>query len=272
MVKYIKPENMYQFTSDILTAKKVLFPEFWQVNTLIYAFKKEIFPSPSTYHLGHNKIEMTRAFEAYCPEFLPKTKIYASNAVYFENIVDEFGLPFVCKEVNNSSGFGVYLINSKEDFHFFKRDNAIVYIQEYLKIDRDLRVVIIGDKVVDSYWRIKDSDSFHCNIAQGGSVSKEIVPEDAVSTVLNIASHLGVNYAGFDVVLTETGLKIFEFNLYFGTKGISLNSVDLGNRIYEYLNIDNVQISFNPEKVKIGNGLRERCYLTAPNEIKTVDC
>ncbi len=37
--KYIKPEQMYRVKREIMDTKTVLFPEYWQVNYLIYAFK-----------------------------------------------------------------------------------------------------------------------------------------------------------------------------------------------------------------------------------------
>lgn len=247
MVKYIKPDNMYRSTKEILMAQKLLFPESWQVNTLIYAFKKDIFPSPVTYHLGFDKIEMTRAIRACFPGYIPKTEIYANTTAHFYNLVEEFGLPFVCKEVRSSSGFGVHLINTEEEFLMFKQNNPTVYVQEHIKCDRDLRVVVIGDRAVDSYWRIKEPGSFHCNLARGAKISRKDIPRDVVDEVLGIALFLKIDYAGFDIALTETGLKIFEFNLYFGTKGIRLNSVDLGNEINQYLRRQAFEMDFIPK-------------------------
>jgi ribosomal protein S6--L-glutamate ligase len=39
----------------VKNAIAVLFPEYWQINPLVYALKKRIFPSVPTYHLGHDK-------------------------------------------------------------------------------------------------------------------------------------------------------------------------------------------------------------------------
>ena len=234
-VTYIKPESMYRFIKEIHGAHKILFPEYWQVNTLIYAFKKEIFPSVATYHLGHDKIEMTRSIQACFPDLIPKTGIYAGASAHFDELADGFDLPFVCKEVRSSSGFGVFLIKTKDEFRIFKQNNPIVYVQEYIRIDRDLRIVVIGDKVVDSYWRIKAPGCFHNNLARGATISRNGIPQDAIDEVMGISSFLNINYAGFDIAVTETGLKIFEFNLYFGTKGVRLNSTEIGKRIGRYL-------------------------------------
>jgi ribosomal protein S6--L-glutamate ligase len=73
--RYIKPELMFRHKDEIKQADRVLFPEYWQVNSLAYSLQKRIFPSLGSYHLGHDKIEMTRAFWALCPEHVPHTAI-----------------------------------------------------------------------------------------------------------------------------------------------------------------------------------------------------
>lgn len=41
---YIKPGHMYRAVSEIVPARQILFPEYWQVNALIYALKKKYSP------------------------------------------------------------------------------------------------------------------------------------------------------------------------------------------------------------------------------------
>jgi glutathione synthase/RimK-type ligase-like ATP-grasp enzyme len=66
---------------------------------------------------------------------------------------------------------------------------------------------------------------------------------------MRIALFLKIDYAGFDIALTESGLKIFEFNLYFGTKGVRLNTAALGYEINLYLQRQMNEINFIPEVV-----------------------
>ncbi|MDX1399304.1 MAG: hypothetical protein R3204_12320, partial [Oceanospirillum sp.] len=73
---YIKPDSYLRHDADIEAADWLLFPEYWQLNVLHYAYKKRIFPSPASYALGHDKVEMTRAFMAVTPEHVPFTLIH----------------------------------------------------------------------------------------------------------------------------------------------------------------------------------------------------
>ncbi|MGO1712017.1 MAG: hypothetical protein ACTH0B_00685, partial [Senegalia sp. (in: firmicutes)] len=109
-VTYIKPENMFKEIEKIKEADLILFPEYWQVNSLVYGLKKNIFPNIDTFHLGHNKVEMTRVFLATFPENVPYTRIMASNDSSFDIIEEEFGYPLVAKEIKSSMGNGVFLL------------------------------------------------------------------------------------------------------------------------------------------------------------------
>lgn len=263
LVKYIKPEEMFGRLPELQTAHRILFPQSWQVNALAYALKKRIFPSLPTYHLGYDKIEMTRAFTALCPSKVPKTGIYSNGAVGFETLADEFGLPFVCKEPRSSSGLGVFLIRCSEDFNWYAKGNPTLYVQEYLEIDRDLRVVVIGEEVVSTYWRIKSPGAFHNNISRGGRVERTNIPENVVSEVAAVARALGIDYAGFDVAMTPSGTFLLEFNLFFGTRGIQQSSPELGKIVHRYL-----QSAFaEPQKLG-GGGVQEESSAGGPKAFR----
>src|SRR5690606_31176202 len=59
--QHIKPAHYLQHTDALAAADRVLFPEYWQVNALVFGLGCRIFPSLATYLIGHNKVEMTRA-------------------------------------------------------------------------------------------------------------------------------------------------------------------------------------------------------------------
>lgn len=237
---YIKAENMLQEEEKIKSASFILYPEYWQVNSLVYGWQKNIFPSISSYHLGHDKIEMTRMFQAIIPEHTPYTKIMGHNPEANKNMIKEkilsnFGFPFIAKKPRSSEGKGVYLINDMTDLNQYLEENSILYLQEYLPISRDLRVVLIGDKVFSAYWRIGDEGNFKNNLAQGGMISHENIPEEAIALVEKIAKQTGINHAGFDIVVYDDRLYVLEFNVFFGNQGLVGRQREINNEIYKYL-------------------------------------
>ncbi|MFZ5563765.1 MAG: ATP-grasp domain-containing protein [Thermodesulfobacteriota bacterium] len=234
-VRTLKPEHWFREKEAVKAADWVLYPEYWQVNPLYYGLKKRIFPSVSTYHIGHDKIEMIRAFEAVCPEHTPPTRILARTDHAVEQVLDEFEFPFVAKEARSSMGEGVFLITNKKEFHAYTARNDILFVQEYLPICRDLRVVLVGKTVVTAYWRQAPDGGFCNNVSRGGVVSFEDIPEGAFALVEKVAADLDINHAGFDVAVVDGHCFLLEFNPRFGTQGLIARGIRLGTVVMDYL-------------------------------------
>ncbi len=47
----LKPLQMYDKAELLQQAECVLFPEYWQLNTLQYAYKAKVFPSEASYRI-----------------------------------------------------------------------------------------------------------------------------------------------------------------------------------------------------------------------------
>jgi ribosomal protein S6--L-glutamate ligase len=234
-VRHVKPDHWLRHRDHVLAADWILFPEHWQVDTLTFGLKKAIFPSLSSYHLGHNKVDMTRAFEALFPQHIPLTLIRAATDAGVEEILDVLSLPFIVKEPRSSMGLGVRLIHSAKELRSYALGHNTLYAQEYLAIDRDLRVVVVGEEVVCAYWRIGRHGSLHNNVARGASVSFEDVPYAALQIVLQMAHTFGIDHAGFDIAFHDGQYYFFEFNMRFGTQSIHRLGIELGSRIESYL-------------------------------------
>jgi ribosomal protein S6--L-glutamate ligase len=231
-----KPESFLQHRAELQAADWVLFPEYWQLNALIYGLHCRVFPSQASYLIGHNKTEMVRAFTASVPQHTPHTLIRANDESNREWVWREMDAPFVAKLTRSSMGQGVWLIESPGDWRRYCAIADVLYVQEYLPIDRDLRIVVIGNEVVDSYWRLQAARGFYNNVAQGGTVDRDIpVPESALQLVRQVARTLGINHAGFDVAMVGNHPYLLEFNRRFGTQGVAGGQGAIRNFIWNYL-------------------------------------
>lgn len=233
--KHIKPDHYFKEKQVILDADWILYPQYWQVNSLYYSLKKNIFPNINSYHLGHDKIEMTRALMSTFPNHVPYTEILSNTEANREYVLEQFDYPFIAKEIKSSMGNGVHLIENRSQFKQYCEDNEILYIQEKLNIDRDMRITYVGDRVIGAYWRIASENNFKNNVAQGGTISYDDIPEKAISLVETVAKTLGINHAGFDVAEVDGHYYFFEFNVLFGTKGIKDSGIKLNEIILDYL-------------------------------------
>ncbi|HET7580697.1 MAG TPA: hypothetical protein VFK33_15575 [Bacillales bacterium] len=238
---YIKPEQMLRHQKEIMEADWLLFPDYWQVNTLVYGLKKAIFPSTAAFHLGHDKVEMTRVLEAVCPKHIPYTRILGNSESNIESILEEFSFPVIAKEIRNSMGQGVFLIENEKQLRDYAGRNDVLYIQERLPIDRDLRIAVIGDKAIGAYWRVGAENSHLNNVSAGGKISFDPVPREAIDLVEHVARQLGIDHAGFDVAVVGNQYYIIEFNVLFGNVAFQKMNVSIEQHILEYL-----QSLYNP--------------------------
>ena len=236
---YIKPEdflkNSLAFAEQLHRADWVLFPEYWQLNALIYGLGCRVFPSESSYRTGHNKIEMTRACQVITPRNLPRTIIESNTTENADRVWQQMDTPFVAKLPKASQGEGVWLIESREDWRAYLTRTDVIYAQEYLPIDKDLRIVIVGDEVITAYWRHQSDYSFHTNVSRGGQVSFDNIPLEGIELALQLARALGINHAGFDIAIVGGQPYLLEFNRLFGNKGIPGGGKTLTDTILRYL-------------------------------------
>jgi ribosomal protein S6--L-glutamate ligase len=233
-IQVIKPEHFFQHKEAIQNADWVLFPEYWQLNALLYGLNARIFPSESSYRIGHDKVEMTRAFQTVAAANTPLTLIEPNGPLQQEQLWDLMILPFVAKKPKSSMGEGVWLIKNRADWRTYCDQADVLYVQEYLPIDRDLRIVVIGDSVITAYWRHQADQGFYNNVARGGWVEYGDVPESATALALSVARDLGVNHAGFDIAMVGDHPYLLEFNRLFGNQGLNKDNT-LQEAIVDYL-------------------------------------
>jgi ribosomal protein S6--L-glutamate ligase len=230
----LKPGQMFASKDLLREADWVLFPEYWQLNALLYGLNCRVFPSEASYRIGHDKVEMTRAFEMVAPEAVPLTLIEANTPEAQQRLWDQMSLPFVAKLPKASMGNGVWLIETRQDWLRYCQQTPALYVQEYLPITCDARIVVVGGRVVAAYWRLQSDQGFYNNLSKGGQVDDSPVPQIMIDLALRLAKSLSVNHAGFDIALVDGHPYVLEFNRLFGNQGMAQGSV-LKDAILDYL-------------------------------------
>jgi ribosomal protein S6--L-glutamate ligase len=136
-------------------ARKIYYPTTFYAE-LFDAVGKQTFPSYHTYKCVQDKIKQSALFDLLnIPH--PRTRVFYGNRQK-KTIRDYFAYPFIAKIPRGSAmGRGVYLIKSDADLRRYLAGKHPAYIQEYIPLDRDIRVVIIGRRFVHAYWRWGDA-------------------------------------------------------------------------------------------------------------------
>ena len=123
-------------------------------------------------------------------------------------------------------GRGVFLIRNNDDLDQYCNRSAVAYIQQYLPIDRDIRVVIIGSRVAHAYWRIASHEEFRSNVSRGGQISFDNIPEEALNLALETAKRCGWNDVGIDICEYRQEYFLLEANMKYGKEGFNKAGID----------------------------------------------
>lgn len=208
----------------IRKAEKVYYPTGFYAD-LFDAAGKTIFPSYHTYKFAQDKIKQTAVFDLLnIPH--PRTRVFYGKRQK-EKIGEYFSYPFIAKIARGSAmGRGVFLIKNRQDLEAYLSLTGPAYIQEYLPIDRDLRVVVIGKRVVHAYWRIAPPGEFKSNVAGGARVSFEKVPEESLRLALYTAESCGWNDVGIDICRHDGKYYVLEGNMKYGKEGFRQAGID----------------------------------------------
>ena len=201
----------------IRNASKVYFPTIFFADALD-AMGKKTFPSVQCYrHLG-DKIKQTLLFRLLDVP-MPETRLFYGRQRKTK-ILDHFDLPCVGKmPVGSSKGEGVFLIKTEDDLEAYLSKTRIAYIQQYIPMERDARVVILGKRIVHAYWKESAPGEFRTNVAKGGKILLDPVPEDILDLALDIAVRCNFDFVGLDMCEHQGKVFILEANMNFGTKG-----------------------------------------------------
>jgi ribosomal protein S6--L-glutamate ligase len=194
------------------------------------------FPSYHTYAYVQDKIKQTTLFQLLgIPH--PKTRFYFGPRQQ-EKIIDHFSFPFIAKVPRGSAmGRGVYLVKNLKELQRYLSEVNVAYIQSYLPIDRDMRVVVIGQRVVHSYWRVAPSGDFRNNVAVGGEILFDPLPNEALELALHTARSCRWDDVGIDICLVDGRFYVLEANMKYGIKGFQLAGIDY-TRLMEQMILD----------------------------------
>ena len=198
----------------ILESPRVYYPSAFYAD-ILDAIGVNIFPSRHTYHFAQDKIMQTAIFQALkIPH--PRTHIYY-GATQQKRILDDFKFPFIAKVPRGSSqGKGVFLIQSELGLKAYLGLVHAAYIQELIPGERDIRVVVVGEKPILAYWRVAAKGSFMTNIAQGGKRDFAAIPYNSMALATETATKCGFDDVGIDIRIGPDGPMVLEANMKYG--------------------------------------------------------
>lgn len=152
------------------------------------------------------------------------------------------GAPVVIKLLEGTQGIGVILAPdtrvAEAVIETLQSTRQNVLIQRFVAESRgrDVRALVVGDRVVAAMRRVAKGDEFRSNVHRGGTVEPIDLDEAYHETAVRAAQIMGLRVAGVDMLEGDDGPVIMEVNSSPGFEGIErATDLDIAGSIIDYV-------------------------------------
>ena len=148
------------------------------------------------------------------------------------------GAPVVLKFLTGTHGVGVFLADSQESARSILE--AMWSLEKNLIVQRfiasaagqDLRLFVVGDRVVAAMRRTAPEGTFRSNLHSGGQPSPLTPTKQLIDLALRATQALGLKIAGVDILESDDGPLVLEVNSSPGLEGIEdVTGIDIAGAI-----------------------------------------
>ena len=168
---------------------------------------------------------------------------YASHTMDIHDVIEKVGkTPLIMKLLQGTQGNGMVLaetIKAAESvMNAFKQVDADILVQEFIKESSgiDIRVIVVGNKVVASMERVAPPGEFRSNVHRGAMTKHITLTKEEEEISIKSCQVLGLNIAGVDIMRSNRGPLVLEVNSSPGLQGIELlTGADVAGEIIDYI-------------------------------------
>ncbi len=173
---------------------------------------------------------------------IPKT-VFARETADLDDVVEQAGgTPLILKVARGTHGKGVVLAETKKAaqavMQAFYVEGVSFLVQEFIKesAGTDIRVMVVGGRVVASVKRQSLNDDFRSNLHQGGEGSPVKLTLEERKVALKAAKSMGLPVCGVDIMRSERGPLVLEVNSSPGLWSVEkIAGRNVAGKIIEYV-------------------------------------
>ncbi len=173
---------------------------------------------------------------------IPATTLARDRADVLPAIERVGGAPVIIKLLEGTQGIGVILAPdtkvAEAVIETLQSTRQNVLIQRFVAESkgRDIRALVVGDRVVAAMRRSASGDEFRSNVHRGGSTEVVELDEEYQRVAVQAAQIMGLKVAGVDMLEGEGGPLVMEVNSSPGLEGIeSATGLDIAGAIVDYI-------------------------------------
>jgi RimK family alpha-L-glutamate ligase len=173
-------------------------------------------------------------------EGLPIPMTYTTESMSDAYRASEIYGDFIYKPILSSMGKGSLRFSDPDlaynAYKMLDRFNQPLILQKYVSNPgRDIRVFVVGDSVIGSAYKYKADGKWKTNVAQGGIMVDEKVPEEILELGLKANRAMGLDYSGVDIIESPKGPVILEVNGSPGWQALNIAAnIKVAEEIVKY--------------------------------------
>ncbi len=152
------------------------------------------------------------------------------------------GAPVVIKLLEGTQGIGVILAPdtkvAEAIIETLQSARQNVLIQRFIAESkgRDVRALVVGDRVVAAMRRKAQGDEFRSNVHRGGTTESITLEPEFERVAVQAAQIMGLRVAGVDMLEGDDGPLVMEVNSSPGLEGIeTATGLDIAGSIVDYI-------------------------------------
>lgn len=150
------------------------------------------------------------------------------------------GAPVIIKVLEGTQGVGVILADTvkiaEAIIETLQSAKQNVLIQKFIKESKgkDIRAIVVGDRVIAAMRRRAVGDEFRSNVHRGGTTETIKLDPEFEHTAIRAAQIMGLRVAGIDMLEGKDGPQVLEVNSSPGLEGIeNASGVNVAKAIIE---------------------------------------
>ncbi|MFH1067209.1 MAG: RimK family alpha-L-glutamate ligase [bacterium] len=177
---------------------------------------------------------------------VPKTML-VKFPIEADVVEKQLGFPVVIKPISGTQGHGVYLSEKKIKFNDIMQlvnstsGDPNIILQQFIQnsYGRDLRVLVVGGRVVGCIERKASKEGFKANFSSGGTMSPFTLTPEIEWLATKTASILGLEVAGVDLLFDGSHFKVCEANSAPAFEGAEkcLKNLNMPKEIFDFIRV-----------------------------------
>ncbi|HEX4383948.1 MAG TPA: RimK family alpha-L-glutamate ligase [Myxococcales bacterium] len=169
---------------------------------------------------------------------IPRTVLARGGGDVKELVAQVGGLPAILKLLQGTQGVGVMIAHSEAEVTSILGTlwdlGQEILLQEFIAESkgRDLRALVVGERVVGAMRREAKRGDFRSNLHRGGAGTAVELPRDYAEAAVRAAQVLGLDVAGVDLLESKAGPTVLELNSSPGFEGLEkATGLDIASEI-----------------------------------------